>query len=190
MHIQKIDLTRSRIHADSAYQIYRSAFPKEERIPWQMLRFCAKRRNVELCGYLADGVFCGFTYHAVTDDGIMIMFFAVDGTLRSQGYGAAILAHLKALYAPRALLLHVEPLDDPTAANYAERVRRLRFYERNGFCDTGVDVLDVGGWFRILACGDADVKSAYRKAFYALSFGFWRVRLKNGEQRAPAKPRG
>ena len=185
-----IDLIQNKSLSADAHNLYRSAFPKEERIPWSLLRLCAKRRGVELCGYLADGTFCGLTYHIVTNDGVMIMFFAVDGTLRSKGYGSAILAHLKELYAPRALLLHVEPLDDPTAANYADRVRRLRFYERNGFCDTGLDVRDVGGWFRILACGNADLKRAYRKAFYALSFGFWRVRLKSGEQRASAEPRG
>ena len=181
MLIETVDLCQDKSVARVAHALYRSAFPKEERLPWWMLRLCAKRRGVELCGYVADGVFCGLTYHVVTDDGVMIMFFAVDGALRSKGYGSAILTHLKARYASKALLLHVEPLDEPTVPNYADRVRRLHFYEKNGFRDTGIDVFDVGGRFRVLACGETNIEKAYREAFYTLSFHLWRVRLqKNG----------
>lgn len=177
MQITHVDLSKDKRLSKQAKQVYLSAFPRSERLPWWVLRLFSKRRNIELCAYLADGVFCGLTYHFLTDHGVMIMFFAVDAKLRAKGYGSAILSYLKQTYADKALLLHVEPLDEANAPNYGERVRRLAFYKKNGFCETGWDVFEIGGRFSILASGNADIVSEYRQAFRAFSFGLWRVRL-------------
>ena len=181
MVIQEVDVLKNREICERVKQLYLSAFPKEERLPWWLLRLSSRRRGIGLSAYLADGVFCGMTYHIFTDHGLMIMFFSVDRELRAKGYGSAILSYLKQQYADKALLLHVEPLDEVDAPNHAERVRRMAFYSKNGFLDTGMDVFDVGGRFRILANGEADIVKAYRQAFYRLSFYLWRVRVCCGE---------
>lgn len=177
MQIIQVDVLKDKQLSKKAKQVYLSAFPRSERLPWWVLRLFSKRRNIELCAYLADGAFCGLTYHFLTDHGVMIMFFAVDAKLRAKGYGSAILSYLKQTYADKALLLHVEPLDETDAPNYGERVRRLAFYKKNGFGETGWDVFEIGGRFSILACGTADIVTEYRQAFKTFSFGLWKVRL-------------
>ena len=85
MQITHVDLSKDKRLSKQAKQVYLSAFPRSERLPWWVLRLFSKRRNIELCAYLADGVFCGLTYHFLTDHGVMIMFFAVDAKYGTGG---------------------------------------------------------------------------------------------------------
>jgi hypothetical protein len=49
----------------------------------------------------------------------------------------------------------------------------MRFYEKNGFFDTGYNIAEVGGVFRVLSTvPELDVR-AYRNVFRKLSFGLW-----------------
>ena len=181
MQIKQVDITKNKHLCKQAKRLYCSAFPRSERLPWSLLRLFARRRDIGLSAYLADGKFCGLTYHFLTDHGVMIMFCAVETNLRAKGYGSAILSYLKQTYAEKTLLLHVEPLDETDAPNYGERVRRLAFYKKNGFCETSWDVFEIGGRFSILSCGNADIVTEYRKAFRLFSFGLWKVKLQKNE---------
>ena len=42
-------------------QLYTTAFPKEEQMPWYVLRLLSLRRGRGVEGYYADGRFCGMT---------------------------------------------------------------------------------------------------------------------------------
>ena len=70
---------------------------------------------------------------------------------------------------------------DPAAENYPQRQRRFRFYQRNGFFDTGYHVWEAGGKFRVLATDSILDEAAYRKIFRKLSLGFWNVKLQKDE---------
>jgi GNAT superfamily N-acetyltransferase len=156
--------------------LYQTAFRQEERLPWSVLRLMTLLNCVSLNAYYDDSKFCGFTHNTVTDDYVFIMFFAVREDLRGSGYGSAILNYLKQQYSNKAIILNVEPLDE-RAANSDERIRRMRFYQKNGFYDTGYDIKEVGGVFRVLSTKpDLDV-SAYLNVFRKLSFGFWKPEL-------------
>ena len=177
-------LTKADIGADrqllrQVKALYRAAFPKEERLPWWLLRLNSKRKGIELTAWLEGDVFCGFTSAVTVEDFHMLLYFAVEPSLRGKGYGSKILAALKEMYGTVAL--HVEPLEK-TAANYPQRLRRYNFYLRNGFLDTGWDVWEVGGKFRILTSRCEPVVSAYPKAFRRLTFGLWDGRLKQAEE--------
>ncbi len=184
MQIQKINVLKNKAIAKEAKATYLAAFPRAERLPWWVLCLVARRRRVELCAYTDGEKFCGLTYHVLTDHGVMILYFAIEGQTRGKGYGSAILSYLKALYADKTLLLHIEPTDEVDAPNYAERCRRLAFYRRNGFVETGVDVTEVGGRFCILANGaEVDLVREYRQAFRTLSFGLFRVPMKKNKNK-------
>lgn len=156
----------------AAKELYCTAFPKEERLPWWVLRLSTLERGVALTAYYDDGEFCGFTHTTVTDEVLFVMFFAVHETLRGQGYGSAILNYLKQTYPGKAIILNVELLDE-TAPNFPERIARMRFYEKNGFFDTGYNIAEVGGVFRVLSTvPELDIR-AYRNVFRKLSFGLW-----------------
>lgn len=178
MHLRKLD-----VGADSALRrkmrnLYRVSFPKEERLPWWILRLNACRDGIDLTAWLDGDVFCGFT-SSVTVEGLhFVLFLAVEPELHSKGYGSAILQELRRSY--DCVVLNVETLD-PSAPNYPQRQRRFAFYQRNGFVDTGYHVWEVGGMFRVLSTKEVLDVPHYKRIFKKLTFGLWDVRLEKAE---------
>ena len=167
-----MELTKTK-NSKSAKELYLRAFPKEERLPWSVLRLSAWMPGVELTSYYHDGEFCGFTHTTSTEDVLFVMFLAVHETTRGIGCGSAILTHLKQENPEKAIILNVEPLED-TAPNLRERINRMAFYQKNGFYDTGYQISEVGGTFQVLSTEPTLDVPAYQKVFRKLSFGIWR----------------
>ena len=160
--------------AKEAKAIYLEAFPKEERLPWWLLRLNATRRGIDITGWLEDGQLRGITV-SVTEGGLhFLLFFAIHPQFRGRSYGSAILEALKAQY--DTVVLNVEPLV-PDAPNLPQRQQRFRFYNRCGFRDTGWHVWEVGGMFRVLSTKEALDVPAYKQIFRKLTLGFWNVKL-------------
>ena len=180
MTMQAIDINKNPVICRRAKALYLSAFPKEERLPWWVLRLNACRRGIDLTAFADGDTFCGFTA-SVTVDGLhFLLFFAIDEEKRGMGYGSAILQKLRKEH--KALVLNVELLD-PAADNYAQRKRRFAFYQRNGFADTHYHVWEVGGKFRVLSTEPVLDVPQYKKIFKKLTLGLWDVKLR------PAGPR-
>ena len=161
-----------------AKALYQTAFPKEERLPWWILRLNARRKGVDLSAFVEGDVFCGFTASVTVEDLHFLLFFAIDEEKRGMGYGSAILRMLQERY--KTLVLNVELLDS-AAENYEQRKRRFAFYQRNGLVDTHYHVWEVGGKFRVLSTDPVlDVKQ-YKKIFKRLTLGVWDVKLQPAE---------
>ena len=102
--------------------LYEVAFPVEERLPlWQLSWNGLKR------------VFVGLTYTIYTDNLVYLLFLAVEESKQSQGYGSQILAQVKKEAGVRPCVLTIEPMDEEDASNRNQRLKRLAFYERNGY---------------------------------------------------------
>ena len=174
MNLRKIEAASDPAVLTRVRRLYRAAFPKDERLPWFVLRLNSLRRGIDLYAFLDGDTFCGFSY-SVTAFGLhFLLFFAVEESLRSQGYGSAILAMLRREH--ETVVLNIEPLD-PEAPDLALRQSRYRFYRRNGFFDTGCHVLEADGIFRVLAtCQDPDLP-AYRRLLRYLTLGLWKEKL-------------
>lgn len=170
-----VDLNQAPALCRQAKELYHSAFPKEERLPWWILRLNARRNGIDLTGWAEGEKLCGFTASVTVDGMHFLLFFAIAEDLRGKGYGSRILAQLRQTY--QTVVLNVELLD-PAAENYPQRARRFAFYQRNGFVDTYYHVWEVGGKFRVLSTDpQLDVKQ-YGKIFKKLSLGFWNVKLR------------
>ena len=176
--MQQIDLHTDPRLRRQAKQLYLEAFPKEERLPWWVLRLNSLRHGIDLTAFVEDGAMIGFTASVTTARMHFLLFFAVPENSRGCGHGSAILAQLRQQH--KAVTLNVELLD-PEAENYPQRQRRFRFYGRNGFFDTGYHVWEVGGKFRVLATQPELDVASYRQIFRKLSFGVWHVKLKKDE---------
>lgn len=163
--------------------LYTTAFPKEEQLPWPVVRLLAALGRLQVDCYLADDVFCGFTVSAATEQVLFVLFFAVTEEMRGNGCGSAILQLRRAEDLQREIVLNVEHLD-PMAENAAQRVQRMRFYNRNGLFDTGYDIDEVGGTFRVLSTAKLDVP-AYRKVFRKISLGLWRPAMRKVAEHDP-----
>ena len=158
-------------------RLYKTAFPKEEQMPWWLLRLLTGLGRSEItCYYEADG-FCGFTISASTKEVLFILFFAVAEPLRGQGKGSEILKVCKETADHRPILLNVEPLDEK-AENNDQRIRRMDFYGQNGFRETGYEIDEVGGTFRVLSNRPNPDMEAYLRVFRTMSFGLWKPEIR------------
>ena len=161
-------------------QLYLTAFPKDERLPWFVLRLNALRKGIDLHVYLDGDTFCGFTY-SVTCHGLhFLLFFAVADALRGKGYGSAILSMLQQEY--KTVILNIESLE-PGVPDLSRRQSRYRFYRRNGFQDTGCCVLEKDGIFRVLSTDPNPDLTSYRKLLRYLTLGLWKEEVQ--EQNGP-----
>lgn len=172
MNLTQTQLTHAL--AKEARAIYLEAFPKEERLPWWLLRLNALRKGIDITGWTEEDQLRGITV-SVTEGGLhFLLFFAIHPQCRNKGYGSAILEALKAQH--ETVVLNVEPLV-PDAPNLSQRQRRFGFYRRCGFWDTGYHVWEVGGMFRVLSTREALDVPAYKKIFRKLTLGFWDVKV-------------
>lgn len=121
--------------------LYMQAFPKEERIAFVPLVLNSYRRDVSFRAFYDGERFAGLLYSIMSDDMAYALFLAVNPDARSRGYGSQILSVLAEEAGERAVLLDIEPVEK-SAENYEQRVRRLSFYNRNGFSYTGFTNFD------------------------------------------------
>ena len=179
MELQAVDLNRAPALRKQARALYHTAFPKEERLPWWILRLNACRKGIDLTAFVDGDVFCGFSASVTVEDLHFLLFFAIDGDQRGKGYGSAILQKLQKQH--RTLVLNVELLD-PAAENYDQRKRRFAFYQCNGLVDTRYHVWEVGGKFRVLSTEAELPVAQYKKVFKKLTLGLWDVKLLPAEE--------
>ena len=125
--------------ADPALRaLYESAFPDEERIPWDDLLRLVREMPLEFAEYRDGEELLGITIVYPRPRLSWFWYFAVPEEKRGRGIGQRILAALLARYEGRSAVLDMEDPAQPGAPNAAQRRRRRDFYLRNGFRETGV----------------------------------------------------
>ena len=150
--------------------MYFEAFPKRERMPFPMMVAMSKLWNTQFFGFYDGDVPCGFAYLASNRKILFVMFLAVDGSLRSKGYGSLILQQLKDKYPDQKIIISIEPCDDH-APDLDLRKRRKAFYMRNGYRETGYMMKLNGVVQEIIITNGAFVKREFYSFFACYSFG-------------------
>ena len=144
---------------DKIKEIYERSFPPEEQIPLPELLASAQMDQVSFLAWIDPSLPAGedgagnvvaLTFSFAFPDLFYLGFLAVDGRTRSSGYGTRILTHIRERYGDVPQLLEIEPVVRE-AGNYQQRVRRLAFYERNGFTVTNMLTHEAGQTYRVLA---------------------------------------
>lgn len=134
--MRAVDIAKLGSDRKKVKEIYMRAFPREERMPFWMMRAMAKMQNTEFLAFYEEELLCGFVYMAVAGNIVFVMFFAVEESLRCRGYGSRILAEIQAQYPGQKIVISIEKCDGD-ASDLEKRLRRKRFYLRNGFQETG-----------------------------------------------------
>ncbi len=160
----------------SCKALQKRAFPKEEQYPFWVLRFMAMRSGVDYLAFYDEDLFCGLSYTSSTRDMMYVLYLAVNDAIRSKGYGTEILNFLKEKSQGKAIILNVEPLDEQ-AENYEQRKRRMEFYYRNGFHDTGFRMMDVTGEYSILSTSEHFSIDDYKKAISQIGMNFYKPKV-------------
>lgn len=148
------------------------AFPKEEQYPLWLLRFWALRSDVDFTAYYDGKIFCGVSYTVRNAEAVFVLYLAVNDRLRSKGYGGMILNEIKERNPDKTILLNVEPADE-TAENREQRIRRIAFYRKNGFYETGCRIADKKSEYEILSTSQEFLKESYRDLLRIFSFGLY-----------------
>ncbi|WP_152655416.1 GNAT family N-acetyltransferase [Oceanobacillus sp. CFH 90083] len=131
-YLKKMNPTN--INIKVLYNYLKQDFERMEIFPHFVLKRNLKRGVMEAV-YLTDGQEkYGYAIYQQVEafEGIFISYLAILPKYRSSGLGSELISQLDDL-SPNGMLLEVE---DPEAAgdkkDYTTRLRRIRFYERNG----------------------------------------------------------
>lgn len=118
--------------------LIKSAFPPDEQVPMETLLEMSQRPMVSFWAYYDNNNFCGMIYVVDSKETLFILYLAVPQELRSNGYGAKIVEDVRKEFGGKNIVLHVEdPYEVEDEAKQTQRIRRIKFYERLGFKDTG-----------------------------------------------------
>lgn len=134
------------------YEIYEEAFPECERIPTSEFLDVICDYGCTPWAIYHEERLVGFTCVMHRDSYRIgyIWFFAIAAEYRGQGMGSKALQLLREEYSDSQLVLDMENLD-PEAANYSQRISRLRFYERNGFKRAFISMHYLGMDFELMS---------------------------------------
>ena len=159
-----IEFNRLKVNGeDNSYfeQINDEAFPLSERMSFDEIFDFASDTNMDVLGIYDDKKPIGFVVLLKNKECGYIYFLAIDGHMRSKGYGSAAIQKMLEVYSNLQLVLDFEVIDE-NAENNAQRIRRKNFYLRNGFYETGNYTMLRGDRFEVVCSGGELRKAALR----------------------------
>lgn len=151
------DITRART-------LYETAFPEEERRPWDgMLHDPAG--DIGIYGLYLEKAWRGSVIHMTQGDICHLMYFAVEQPYRDQGLGGRTLETLRSRLPGLRIIVDIER-EDPAAPDAELRHRRKGFYLRHGYRETGVFYTWQSVDYEILCDGGTVTEEEF--------WGFWK----------------
>ena len=144
--------------------LYKDAFPKNERAPLWFLRHKAKQSNVAFNSLYDNESWIGLLYTIEYRDILLVLYFAIDASCRSGGYGTKVLTALREDHPNKRIILNIEQIDTQSDNN-TQRVKRKRFYEKNGYTSTGIIVEELGQPFEMLIAGGSITPEETRQVY-------------------------
>lgn len=139
-------------HLEDARRLYLEAFPEEERIPFETLISMTSDPDCRFLWMDVDGEFRGIAYVVLSDDLVFLLYLAVSPGHRNEGLGSDAIWLIKCMCGGRRLFVNVEPTDCE-APNMGQRLRRLHFYDRNGFSSQGKFRTPDGMMYNLMSWG-------------------------------------
>lgn len=123
----------------SLIELYKQAFPKNERKPIFLINLLIKKKKCEFLAIQNDSVSVGFFIVLKNASLALVDYFAIKSSARNLGYGANALYALKQYYNDKRIVMEIESVGTG-AQNEELRIRRKSFYSRNGFVSTGSEL--------------------------------------------------
>ncbi len=143
-------------------KINEEAFPLSERWSFAEIFGFAADTDTDILGIYDEETPVGFAVLLKNRACVYLYYLAIDGRMRSKGYGSAVLQKLQETYSGLQLILDFEVIDE-AAENREQRIRRKQFYLRNGFHETGSYTMLGDGVFEVVCNGGELLKPAFRE---------------------------
>lgn len=149
MKIERIERMDSP-YAKAMQDLYFEAFPKNERKPLESFFAHQEAGFADVLVILEDDdSFVGMITTLKHSSLMFVEYFAIHSKYRGLGYGSKVLDLLHEKYHDTNICLEID-LVDPATSDYEKRLRRLHFYEKNGFQQLGIIVSLFGVTFELL----------------------------------------
>lgn len=117
-------------------RLLKRSFPLEERVAFPLLLLRSKAKDFEILAYYDGGTLCGVSVTCQNSTVCALMYLAVSEKLRDEGVGSAILRYLENRHRGKIIIADVE-VPVANASNIEQRIKRSRFYEKNGYTSSG-----------------------------------------------------
>ncbi len=145
-------------------KLYISAFPKEERAPFWLMKRKALQGKAEFWEVTDGDIWVGLAYVVCYKDIAYLFYLAMDASLRGQGYGTKTMEALKEKYQDKRFFLALELLDE-TAENYTQRVHRHEFYKKCGLQDWPYRLKEASVIYAVMGIGNVVEPEEYKEMF-------------------------
>ena len=152
-------------------RMYYEAFPADERKPFQMILKKRRSGKSDIWYFSQNGRFAGFATTVNGDGLILIDYLAVAKEMRGKGVGSGALQSLRKQYTGHGVFVEIESVYE-AYDDMDERLRRKRFYERNGMKEMGV-LADVFGVRMELMGWDCRMTFEQYQVFYRENNSPW-----------------
>ena len=156
--------------------LFLSAFPEDERPPANIYFKNFKKDINQLFGFYDGDTFIGFASVTFYKDICYLFFLAVKEEQRDKGYGSKIISILKEIFKDYVLLICYEEVDEKYP-DYENRLRREKFYVRNGFIKNPLKTNEFGVIFQSAYIGKHIVTFEEYKEIFASGFGEFAVKF-------------
>lgn len=114
--------------------LYEEAFPPCEKKPFWLIQVKNKQGKADVWYLENNGTFVGLAITMNAKELVLLDYFAINESLRGQGYGSEGLKALQDYYSSRKFFLETESVY-VESDNSEQREKRKRFYLKNGMTE-------------------------------------------------------
>lgn len=150
--------------------LYKSAFPVRERVPYISLMFQKLFNRFKFNAYYDEGTFVGFVFFRKGKKSVYLNYFATRSECRNKGYGKEIIQLFLKEHEDKPVCLTIESPEGLPEEDI--RVRRKNFYERNGLILHPYSASLRGVKYTFMATKKLTEKEAYRVIMSAAGLDF------------------
>lgn len=155
---------------EEVHTLYETAFPASEKKPFSMLISGQETGLVEILSVEENDKFLGLAIMAKAGDRVLLDYFAIADAVRGTGVGSAALQALRGRYQGMRILIEIESTKCGEEEELILRMRRKRFYLRNGFTMLPYDIDLWGTEMEMLSNGTPCPYEEYLD-IYTTAFG-------------------
>ena len=155
MKLKTITFDKNSMVTEAVRKIYEDNFPENERTPFEDL-FAGEFARTTKAAYLLDGKVIGLTIYYKENNLIYLIWFAVDKELQGKGIGTQILKTLSEENKSCGIAGNIENPNNPKCKDKDARLKREKFYIKNGFKPLGILFDCFNEEWKAIALGKVD----------------------------------
>lgn len=171
-----IDIIENMERFTEIEQLQKDAFPPEESYSMEQILSLARTENIKYQSFWENDTLCGITFYNVGYTMLYLFYLATPAMQRSKGYGSRLLHWLQEAYPDKVIVGNIEPVGFK-GPNEEQRIRRLNFYQRNGFRQINYRLLDDSGLYDIISSKGKFNQAEYMELIDELGFGLYHPRI-------------